>query len=134
MTAPTTSGETTTPGTVMKGWTPTPSGSSSPANLDKTTASATKQHNGVKWTYTNGGTTPGAAAGPQGQAAQTDNSITITGSKIKIYKAKNGQNWYQTYINKDPNAQTGKDTSTEVTVKITLVPASTQQSTGRSTK
>ena len=106
--APTTTGGTD--GTVNQGWEiQLPSGTTGGQPLAESTQTATLTHNGVNWKYSNpkGGTT--------GRADQT-NEITITGTGIKIYKAMNGQNGYQTYIGKEDGTGTG------ITVKITLVP------------
>ena len=87
------------------------------------TQTATLTHNGVNWKYSNKGaeSSAGQAASVgvhQAQAAQT-NAITITGSGIKIYKAMNGNNGYQTYIKGAPTARAEAE---GITVKITLVP------------
>ena len=112
--------------TVDKQWNVTQAVGTTTGPLAQNTQTAKKTHNGVTWTYKN----PAVASstGRQEQA-QTDNSITIEG-KVNIYKAKSGQNGYQTYF-----AVPSSDSATpkEVTVKITLVPAS-PASSGRSTK
>ena len=100
--------------TVKTGW--SVSSSSGGQTLADSTQAATLTHNGVNWQYSNKG----------GQTGQT-NEITITGTGIKIYKAMNGQNGYQTYIGKEDGTGTG------ITVKIVIVPAS-QQPARRSTK
>ena len=81
--------------------------------ITASTTSATLKHNGVTWTYSNPG---------------TNQAITITGTGINIYKSKNGNNGYQTYF-----GTTEANKPKDVTVTITLVPASTG-STGRATK
>ena len=85
--------------TVKTGWNITaPSGTPSQGQtLANSTQAATLTHNGVNWQYSN---PKGAAAGSTGRqsSGQADNSITITGSGIKIYKAMSGSNGYQTYL------------------------------------
>lgn len=81
--------------------------------LESSTTSATKTHNGVECTYSNN-----MMALP---------SLTITGS-IKIYKDMNSNNGYQTYIKGADGLGKG------ITVKITLVPASTTPSAAISSK
>ena len=85
-------------GTVKTGWTSNTSTSqavtesggstSSTSSLAESTTSATKTHNGVKWTYKNGSPT---AAGRD----SSTNEITIEG-KVNIYRSKNGSTSYQT--------------------------------------
>ena len=103
-------------------------GSSDGRPLAIDTITATLIHNGVEWTYSNpkGGTT-----GRADQTTAQTNEITITGTGINIYKAMNGNNGYQTYIKGAPTARAEAD---GITVKIVLVPASTQQSATRSSK
>ena len=104
--------------TVKTGW-----GDTGSTTLAQDTTSATKTHNGVKWTYNNDNTTGGAAAGKT-------NKITITGTGINIYKAMSGSIGYQTYI----KSTTGARADDGITVTITLVPASAQQPSRRSTR
>ena len=68
------------------------------------TTSATLTHNGVTWNY---------------KKDTSNNEITITGTGINIYKAKNGNNGYQTYF---AAPSSGTNPTQAVTVKITLVP------------
>ena len=117
----------------MQEWKVLVGGSTNTINLETTTQTATKTHNGVNWKYTNNGVGTGVAPGVKADKA-TSNAITIEG-KVKIYKAMSGTTGYQTYINKDPNAATAREEQT-VTVTIILVPASpaSAASARRSTK
>ena len=106
--------------TVDKNWTITQPSGTPGTTITETTQTAKKTHNGVTWTYSNKCAT--------GATAATSNEITITGENINIYKAKSGNNGYQTYIN---NAPTARADEGKVTVKITLVPnTATSSSSG----
>ena len=99
--------------TVKTGWSvSSSSGQGQP--LATNTQTATLTHNGVNWSYKN----PAATSSAAGRAA-SDNSITITGTGIKIYKAMSGSTGYQTYIKEATGARADE---AGITVTITLVP------------